>query len=604
MTSTSPPDPYKILGVSKDAQITEIRSAHRKLVLKCHPDKVQDPALKAQKQDEFQKVQQAYELLSDEKERQKYDDLAKLADLRKQAAKTNISTPRPTKYAAEFEVRTPETRPASYQSSSGVPPMSKNHSFSKSWDEDIGHGPRIFEPASRSRHQTKYTDSRPKRESDRERERDKEREKERDREKERERERDRERDRRSKKTDKSDKEDSARRAEKDARRAEKKAREARERVRDKEIKRESDEKKKHTTKPYIEEYSDESPTPKPEKKKSSSSKKFEEKQDRSAHREEAPLAARSYSDYTATPAYAEAPRIPPPAPEASWAAATDLKATFASQYIEASRVKEGLKAKDGLKRTPTYIREQPPAAPTPPPVANQNSPFAPPDDQDDARRSSARPRRGSTESSRMQRDKAYRKSSREPLDEPVLSASPTSRAQFQRASTTTGVMSGSPPHISRTNSMPQEQPYTRSMPIRSQTYSGYSEAPDSRGRNRSRLQPQIDEESDSDDYKNRKHRSSRRTRSPDQIYQEPRYYEARQGSSYSRRLDPENEQYYYTTGSRGAESRPSMPVREGSYSMSAGAAQFNNVKTSRSYGYDDAQYTHHAKPREEYAAHA
>ena len=48
--SSFPPDPYKVLGVSKDAQTPEIRSAHRKLVLKCHPDKVQDPTLKAKKQ--------------------------------------------------------------------------------------------------------------------------------------------------------------------------------------------------------------------------------------------------------------------------------------------------------------------------------------------------------------------------------------------------------------------------------------------------------------------------------------------------------------------------------------------------------------------------
>ncbi|KAM0256156.1 hypothetical protein ACHAQJ_005133 [Trichoderma viride] len=68
-------DPYKILGVPDDAQIYEIRRSYRKLVLKCHPDKVHDPGLKAQKQDEFQKLQIAYEILSDEGQRQKYDSL-------------------------------------------------------------------------------------------------------------------------------------------------------------------------------------------------------------------------------------------------------------------------------------------------------------------------------------------------------------------------------------------------------------------------------------------------------------------------------------------------------------------------------------------------
>jgi curved DNA-binding protein CbpA len=77
------PDPYKILGVAKDAKLPEIRSAHRKLVLKCHPDKVEDEALKQVKQDEFQQVQLAYELLSDDSRRSKYDEQVKLFELRK-----------------------------------------------------------------------------------------------------------------------------------------------------------------------------------------------------------------------------------------------------------------------------------------------------------------------------------------------------------------------------------------------------------------------------------------------------------------------------------------------------------------------------------------
>ncbi|KAL6407935.1 Chaperone protein DnaJ [Ilyonectria robusta] len=141
MTSL-PPDPYKTLGVSKDAQITEIRSAHRKLVLKCHPDKVQDPALKALKQDEFQKVQQAYELLSDEKERQRYDDQARIAELRKQMqSKANTSSPRATPTTYKFDIRTAEPRPNSYKSTSGTPPGSKF--YPRSYEDD--RGPQIFD---------------------------------------------------------------------------------------------------------------------------------------------------------------------------------------------------------------------------------------------------------------------------------------------------------------------------------------------------------------------------------------------------------------------------------------------------------------------------
>lgn len=81
--SSLPPDPWKVLGIEKSADKTELRKAYRRLVLSCHPDKVQDPALKALKQDEFQKVQQAYELLNDDTERAKYEEQVKLHELRK-----------------------------------------------------------------------------------------------------------------------------------------------------------------------------------------------------------------------------------------------------------------------------------------------------------------------------------------------------------------------------------------------------------------------------------------------------------------------------------------------------------------------------------------
>ena len=106
-----PPDPYKLLGVSKDAKLPEIRSAHRKLVLKCHPDKVQDAALKAIKQDEFQNVQQAYELLSDDNRRLQYDEQVKLYALRKEMGRGN-ATSRSNPF--EYEVKNAEPRSTSY----------------------------------------------------------------------------------------------------------------------------------------------------------------------------------------------------------------------------------------------------------------------------------------------------------------------------------------------------------------------------------------------------------------------------------------------------------------------------------------------------------
>ncbi|MCJ1365100.1 hypothetical protein MMC16_004220 [Acarospora aff. strigata] len=84
MASPLPPDPYQALGVPKNATVAAIKSAHRKLVLQCHPDKVQDESLRAQKQDEFQKVHQAYEILSDEQKRREYDERVRLAELRRE----------------------------------------------------------------------------------------------------------------------------------------------------------------------------------------------------------------------------------------------------------------------------------------------------------------------------------------------------------------------------------------------------------------------------------------------------------------------------------------------------------------------------------------
>lgn len=87
MESPIPPDPYKTLGIDKSAPLATVRSAHRKLVLTCHPDKVTDESAKKAASDKFHLVQQAYEILSDETKRERYDERVKLADLRAQMMK-------------------------------------------------------------------------------------------------------------------------------------------------------------------------------------------------------------------------------------------------------------------------------------------------------------------------------------------------------------------------------------------------------------------------------------------------------------------------------------------------------------------------------------
>jgi DnaJ family protein A protein 2 len=59
-------NPYEVLGVEKNASAEEIKKTFRKQALKCHPDKGGDV-------EEFKKIQQANEILSDPSKRDRYD---------------------------------------------------------------------------------------------------------------------------------------------------------------------------------------------------------------------------------------------------------------------------------------------------------------------------------------------------------------------------------------------------------------------------------------------------------------------------------------------------------------------------------------------------
>lgn len=110
MDDPLPQSPYKTLNVPKDATLATIRSAHRKLVLSCHPDKVQDESAKKQKAEQFHQVQQAYEILSDENRRQRYDEKVKLAELRAEMAEERGPFPsrRSYEYASPRNGSTPK----------------------------------------------------------------------------------------------------------------------------------------------------------------------------------------------------------------------------------------------------------------------------------------------------------------------------------------------------------------------------------------------------------------------------------------------------------------------------------------------------------------
>ena len=62
-------DYYEILGVQKGSSQAEIKSAYRKMALKFHPDKNKEKDAEAK----FKEINEAYQILSDEKKRQAYD---------------------------------------------------------------------------------------------------------------------------------------------------------------------------------------------------------------------------------------------------------------------------------------------------------------------------------------------------------------------------------------------------------------------------------------------------------------------------------------------------------------------------------------------------
>ena len=60
---------YRVLGVSKNASLDEIKSAYRRLAKIYHPDRSADPDT----EEKFREIQKAYEVLSDPAKRAQYD---------------------------------------------------------------------------------------------------------------------------------------------------------------------------------------------------------------------------------------------------------------------------------------------------------------------------------------------------------------------------------------------------------------------------------------------------------------------------------------------------------------------------------------------------
>ncbi|KAK1969101.1 DnaJ-domain-containing protein [Colletotrichum sublineola] len=571
--SSLPPDPYKILGVSKDAKLSEIRSAHRKLVLKCHPDKVQDPTLKAQKQDEFQKVQQAYELLSNENDRAKYDDNVKLAELRKEMAKSmaaNTSAPRAPR---TYEVRTAEPRPDTFTKTTSYRPSPNTKLYSqynsRSYEEDIYNRSNAIFEEPRARRAASY--EKPSRQDDDLRERRRREEKERERE---ELVRAAERRERERLAEKKAAEKAAKRAaeEKEARRQERKRQEKAEKEREKERKREAEEKSRRHKPIYSESYEDDTTyVAKSDKKKSSSSKeKKEDKRSRSTTREVVP------------------PRdeMPPPPVPPMPLAQTDTQSKYDETLMNAAKYMQSRKANSahpGISRAQTF----------------------------DVRPPSRRSSETKTREKSSHKKSSPSKEAPLPPSHNIVDASPSSRHVPYFASTTSPASTSPPKYLNRSATL-NENAFSRPPPgpVRAQTFSHVSPDADLRGRGRSRMQPQVvSEDSESEDDR-RRHRSARhRTHSPEPMpteYGQRTRYTVSGGRTVA--VPPEAYAAMYREESPPPSrkhnkgpyyERPPMPTREASYSSSP---YFPKVKTAR---YEEVQYSNIPhRYREEYSAYA
>ncbi|CAJ2508285.1 Uu.00g094710.m01.CDS01 [Anthostomella pinea] len=502
--STLPPDPYKILEVSKDAQLPEIRSAHRKLVLKCHPDKVQDPKLKAEKQNEFQRVQQAYELLSNETERSRYDDRVKLQELRDSMSKLNTHARSPSATRRQepvyYDVKHASPRPSTYAKAGPygrTPP--------RSYEDDISSSARFDETARYARKTASYErydkykeEKSSSRREDERRRRDKEKEKEWTREaaKEKERERERaERDARKIEKQQAKLREERDRMERERRREEKeekkKAEKERERIRERDRKIAAEDKKSRHKEAYVEvspdEHEDDYPAGPKSDKKSSSSRKLEE-------------------------------------PDSSPATEkTSEKIEFAMRYL--SRSNGGKPPVLGRSQTyheQSFARHIQPSAPTPPPATAAPYPPPPPPadlpditvEEDMARRSSARPsgRRTSYDTPRLPKEKSYKKAtSREPEPIVVDAGSPGTRAMpaFHKSHTMPSER-GPPPPLGRSQTESRSSRPVGPGITRAETFHPGAES----GRGRNRMGPTYSDE-DSEDDRERHYRRSRGTVAPE-----------------------------------------------------------------------------------------
>ncbi|KAI5865259.1 DnaJ-domain-containing protein [Durotheca rogersii] len=496
--SSFPSDPYKILGVSKDAQLPEIRGAHRKLVLKCHPDKIQDPKLKEEKQKEFQQVQQAYELLSNDVERARYDDKVLLEELRRErgVAPAASSSPRNSRRHESkhpYDVHDAEPRPSTFATS----PTNNvyGHTPPRSWNDDMLPRKPEDRPHRHARKTASYEHEKPSSRKDEDRRkredddwlrsRDKDgreadrRSRERDRDVVREKDREKDKDKEHSKKDRDRRKDDKKKAEKDRRK-------------------DTDDKHRRHKSPYVEGY----PEDRDEVPYTSSSSKTEKKKPTS----------RKYEEPTTPPLPRETSR--PPATERERKNSATLES--AMRYLTKSGGKAPMITRaQTFHEEYTYRHVNPIAVPTPPPAAGSAFPPPPaadprdaPLEEDTPKRPSARVRRMSHDTPRSSKEKSSHKKSGLPREAIIVDTSPTRRTvpSFQKSHS---IPIPIPPHLGRSNTDGPPRPPGLE---RAATWMPGADFAQERGRSR-HTRVYTDESSEED--RDRRHRRTRRTRSPE-----------------------------------------------------------------------------------------
>ncbi|KAK0754718.1 hypothetical protein B0T18DRAFT_386552 [Schizothecium vesticola] len=507
--ATIQPDPWKALGLDRSADKSDIRAAYKKLVLKCHPDKVQDPTLKAQKANEFQKVQEAWELLNDDDKLEKYEEQLKLAELRRQAAMMaknmpNSSASRSSPRHMSYEIRTAEPRHKTASTpSSGAKVYAHYTSVHSRSHEEM---PSRMYPYDDGEKHARRTTSYDKvyRDDDR-------REKDEKRRSRREEDDFRIRERKEKEIRDKEKEIVERMKELEREReARKTDRKRSERDRDSQRKRDVEDKHRRHKSPYIEQYSsDDHPTYSKSEKRSSSKKPYE----REAPREKSTASASRRLE-TPEPEVIVAPEAPP--------APIPLHAKFESDIEKAS---------DYILRS-RRPKDIPVSVPTPPPADMEAAEPPRPIPRVAGRRSS--------HSHEASRSKEKLSSSHKSAAAYIIDASPKTRM---------------PPSLQKSHTSP---------PVLPESGGGRHEIYDH-------------DDSDDDQYRRHRHRSSRRTRSPEVVTRAYKVDSSLKTTPYTYGDSPNSKKKYMAEA----------------YDSPSGGPYPNYIKVaqSKSYGPNDVKYS-------------